>query len=173
MNSLNISGYVRQALAQLSTEAGGFSEIEKGELLSLAVARAISSRLLLPSTPAGSAEAYFASTHDSLVCELISRINESVYINTRQTRDLTFKFFELRYNLVFNYQVLGNMIPLLAASSPEFFSPSVGDLLRRESVLKGEGNFKFVFDNIVEEVRSQIDTPEDAPAPESTVSPRY
>jgi hypothetical protein len=106
---LNVAARVREILDQTTK---GVPAEQRETFIALALARAVSTSLPLPSTPVTSVNVYYSSTHHAAVAELVSRINEEMVINTKLATELTFKLYKMRYDLVFNTEAI---VPFLSA----------------------------------------------------------
>lgn len=125
----NLAGTIRSILASTSNP---LMDNEKNTLIAIAIARALSIHFPLPTSAVNSVAIHFATAHDEQLCKVIAAFNENIIINTQLTRDLTFKFYQLRYDLVFTPRSFEKSIPVIAACLPEYFPEDICEVLQKE-----------------------------------------
>lgn len=116
----------------LNTFPATLTDREKDTVLAVAIARAISVELTLPTSPVALVHSHYQMNFDKQVCDIINEFNEQMIIDTRLARDLTFKFYQLRYELVYNATAFMHYMPAVASVAPDFFSENVRFVIQKE-----------------------------------------
>lgn len=127
--------------------------------IELALARAIAVTIHIPTSPIkeGNLRLHFAQTHGELVAEMVSKVNESIVINVKDTIDLTFRLWEFRYNIAhcpteenalnaFNFMTLNND-SLLAPRYKETAAYTSGEM---------QGEVMWLMRNVRENIRGYL-----------------
>ncbi len=127
----NVAATIRRILSDVTNPN---STGDQSTYIAAALARAMASTFDLPTSPVSSVAVYFTSTFDDQLCEVISAINESLVIDTRLTRDLTYKFYQLRYDLVYTPMAFERTLPIIAACLPDYFPSTVCDVFKNEAL---------------------------------------
>lgn len=85
------------------TEGRVVSGDRRQVFIEMAIARAISTTLQLPTSPLmdGSFTSHYVNLHAANVKDALSVINENFIISVKDVAELTMKLYRLRYNLVF------------------------------------------------------------------------
>lgn len=95
---------------------------QKHKIIAVALARALSLHLQLPSSPVISIYTHYADKCGKFVDDMICKINESYVIDCKLVSDLTFKFYKLRYDLVFTPDTIGVFFANLANIPNDYIS---------------------------------------------------
>ena len=133
MNTLSASQAATFIRSQLNNFGKALSDNERSVAISIGIARAIASRLQLPTSPVADLQIYHAETNDQQVVDIIGFLNETLVIDIEMTRSLTYRFYKLRYDLVHSEDcftlLLANMTPALNEVLPE----PIISVLRKEN----------------------------------------
>lgn len=116
----------------LSTVTNPNSTGDQSVYIAAAIARSLAARFDLPSSPVTSVAIHFTTTFDDVLCRVISEFNECIVLDTRLTRDLTFKFYQLRYDLVYTPMAFERTMPIIASCLPDYFPPAVCEVFATE-----------------------------------------
>lgn len=119
---------IRSILAQANT----LDNQDRAKLVAVAIARALALRLPLPTSPVGNLRAYYTVNFDQQVIDVVAGFNECMVIDTNETLAQTFNFYRLRYDMVFEAQSFGTLLPAMAATLTEYFPESICGVMRRE-----------------------------------------
>lgn len=112
---------------------------QKGALISFTFAQALAYQLQLPSAPIASVKSFYTDTHGTAIGKVVSDLNEHFVIDVRQTLDLVFKIFNMRYDLVYNatsFDIMQSMDMLIACGNdniPNFYSDLQFDTLELDN----------------------------------------
>lgn len=117
----------------LSTVTNPSAPCDQSVYVAAAIARSLAARFDLPTSPVASIAIHFATAFDEVLCQVVSEFNESIVIDTRLTRDLTFKFYQLRYDLVYTPMAFERTMPVIAACLPDYFPQNVCDVFAAEA----------------------------------------
>lgn len=113
-NPAEMASLVRDALAACN---GQISPEVKDAFVAFSMARALSLALPMPSTCVDSISGYYTSTHAATADEVISAMNEQYVLDVVTLRDLTFKLYKLRYQLVFEPRAVSDLFAGFASFS--------------------------------------------------------
>ena len=116
----------------LSTVTNPNATGDQSVYIAAAIARSLAARFDLPTSPVASIAIHFSTTFDDVLCRVISEFNECLVLDTRLTRDLTYKFYQLRYDLVYTPMAFERTMPIIAACLPEYFPQVVCDVFAAE-----------------------------------------
>ena len=129
MNPVAIASRVRRLLSQTSNP---HLDKDKNKLIAIAIARALSVYFALPTSAVPSVGIHFTRTYSDPLKEILGKINEGIVIDIMGTVDLTFKFYEMRYNLVYKAQDFLTTLPIIAAAMPDYFPQDVRRVIEAE-----------------------------------------
>lgn len=136
------------------------SDKQRSTLIAMAIARAIAMRLPLPSSPVSGLPMYFATTFDIQVSELISEYNEHLIIDVRLARDLVYKFYKLRYDIVYTGDAFGKALSIIGCHMPELFPETVTSVLTLELSQGNPEELQEAWNNMVWSSNRAIDETE-------------
>lgn len=85
----------------LDTYAKGIPIDKRGTFIAVNMARALSMEAQLPSSPVESIQIFYGNSVYSMVTDFLSRFNELYVVDVKQVLDYTFKFYKLRYQMVY------------------------------------------------------------------------
>lgn len=105
---------------------------ERNTVIATAIARALAYNLPIPSSPVQLVHSHYQQSFDQQVCNVINEFNEQLVVDTRLARDLTFKFYKFRYEMVFSPEMYMDTLPLLAAAVPDLFADPVRSVISKE-----------------------------------------
>lgn len=166
MNRISAGQAATFIRSQLNNFGKALSDNERSIAIAIGIARAIASRLQLPTSPVSDLQIYHAETNDQQVIDIISFMNETLVIDIQLVRSLTFRFYKLRYDLVHSEDcftlLLANMTPALNEVLPE---PIISVLRKENKDLTYEdytGNWNWLIKTIrqtIEQREQEIATP--------------
>lgn len=150
---------IRQILAQANT----LDNQDRAKLVAVAIARAIALRLPLPTSPVGNLRTYYALNFDQMVIDVVAGFNESMIIDTNETLTQTFNFYRLRYDMVFESQSFGTLLPAMASTLTEYFPESICGVMKRElDRHNSEDGYYSAWGQVVWQVVDSLDREEEA-----------
>lgn len=100
--------------------------------VALGIGRAIGYGLDLPTSPVGDVRGYYLSTFDRQACDIISAVNEQYLLDVQLTRSIAMRYYEMRYALVYQPEVLDEHFTLLNPLLTDYLPERVQILLDRE-----------------------------------------
>lgn len=129
MNSTVIATKIRRILSMSSNP---LLDANRNKIINIAIARSLSVYFPLPTSAVPSVGIHFTRSFSTPLHDFLSKINESLVIDIRGIIDLTAKFYELRYNLVFKANEFLTTLPALAIAMPEYFPTDTRKVMEDE-----------------------------------------
>lgn len=125
MTSIQLVQYIRTLISRAKVQ---MSDSQRSTFLAANLARGIAYTLPIPASPVDVLHTFYANSYDTQINAIINEINEQVIINTRDCREMVFKFYKLRYEMVHAPFMFGHVLMPMAAVLPEYFPKDVCDL---------------------------------------------
>ena len=119
MNAIQLVQYIRSLVNRAEIQ---FSDSDRMQFIIANVSRGIAQTLPLPTSPVDVLHTFYANSFDAQINTVINEVNEQLPINTRECRDMVFKFYKLRYEMVFNPFMFSHVLMPMAAALPEYFA---------------------------------------------------
>jgi len=129
MSIVTLASHIRSLMQSFSSQ---LTDRERNTVIATAIARALAYNLPIPSSPVNLVHSHYQQSFDQQVCNVINEFNEQLVVDTRLARDLTFKFYKFRYEMVFSPELYLDTLPLLAAAVPDLFADSVRSVISKE-----------------------------------------
>jgi hypothetical protein len=127
---------IHQMRVYVDSRLNGIPLNERRRAVAVAVARAISMRLPLPSSPVSSPNVFYNTTHDGSVSEWISKINEHYQLDVSLVRDTSYMFWKLAYDLAYSRDNVFSLLDCVMMTDPERIPSRVVEAV---TALKGTG----------------------------------
>jgi hypothetical protein len=153
MSTISLASHIRNIIGRVNTQ---LSESEKNIYVASSLAFAIAQNLPLPSSPVQLLHTYYASSHDKQICDIINEVNEQYVIDTRMCRDLVFKWYSLRYELVYSPNAYGHILLKMGGFMDEYFPQEVTNLLTKTNT--NDVEVRLTVTNAWDDVRRAIAT---------------
>lgn len=131
MSTITLANHIRSIISSIRTQ---LTDQERTIYIATSLAMAISYQLPIPSTPVQLLHTHFAASFDKQICDIVNEVNEQYVIDTRMCRDLVFKWYSLRYDLVHAPRSTGQLISKIASHLPEYFPQRVMDVMGKTNL---------------------------------------
>jgi len=148
-----VASAVRQILDRTSNEV---NEADRRTLIAVAISRAISLTLTLPSSEVENLQGYYANTHEPQVEDLLSKINSQFVIDVRACLGLCYDFYKFRYDLVYDSMVMTKLFPVLAKHADIYFSQNVLNIMSKELDNKDDEMIGWYYNSWINLVRAIV-----------------
>ncbi len=162
MNSIKLVQYLRQLVQRAEVQ---MSDSQRNVFIIANIARGIAQTLPISPSPVDVLHTYFANNYDAQINSVINAFNEQYPIDTRECRDMVFKFYKLRYEMVHSPFMFSHVLMPMCAALPEYFPKDVCDLFMI-AVNMSESDRVVYFNDwntavgaVMEHVRDNADTP--------------
>lgn len=148
-----VSSAVRQILERSSKDIG---DADRRTLIAIAISRAISLTLNMPSSEVENLQGYYANAHEPQVEDLLSKINSQYVIDIRTCLGLCYDFYKFRYDLIYDPMVMTKLFPVLAKHADIYFSQNVLNIMSKELDNKDDEMIGWYYNSWINLVRTIV-----------------
>lgn len=128
---------------------------QKNKIIALSIARAISVSLQLPTSPVTSIYAHYSDKCAMAVETLICKINDSYILDCKLVADLVFKFYKLRYDLVFTPDAMAKAFASIACNCPDYIPQQLLEITNPACIDQNVDSFSTLIKNVSYTVRDK------------------
>jgi len=152
---------IREAAATIRSIVNQYqpvlSDDQRNTLIAMGIARAISMRLQLPTSPVPSIAMHFANSFDAAISKYVSEYNEYLILDVRLTTALIFQFYKFRYNLVFDCDAMGVALTKMGTAFPDIFPEKVTTVMTLELDQEDPGKLVSAWQGVVHSAAKAIE----------------